>query len=81
MAWIRQYEQQEADGLLKRIYDDAFKRVGRIWNIVKLTGINPSATRAHLGLYQSVMHRDSTLPPRVRETLAIVVSRTNGCVY
>lgn len=81
MAWIRQISDQEAQGLVKKIFDDAVRRVGRVWNIVRLTSLNGSMTRAHMGLYSSVMAADSSLERRVRETLAVVVSRANGCHY
>jgi alkylhydroperoxidase family enzyme len=81
MAYIQQTEPEQADGLLKKIFDDSIARAGRVWNIVKLTGINPRATRAHLGLYASVMKRDNSLSPKMRETLAVVVSRANECFY
>lgn len=81
MAWIRQIADEEAEGLLARIYRDARARAGRVWNIVRLTGINPGQTRAHLGLYREVMHTGSALPRRLRETLAVVVSRANHCHY
>jgi alkylhydroperoxidase family enzyme len=81
MAWIRQISNEEATGTLKKIFDDALRRAGRVWNIVRLTSLNPQNTRAHLGLYRSVMHQDSSLSPRMRETLAVVVSRANACHY
>lgn len=81
MAWIRQIADEEAEGLLARIFRDALRRTGRVWNIVRLTGLNSGQTRAHLGVYRSVMHQDSALSGRVRETLAVVVSRANHCHY
>ena len=81
MAYIRQTEPEHATGLLKRIYDDAISRAGRVWNIVKLSGLNPRTTQAHLGLYGSIMKLDSSLTSRIRESLAIVVSRSNDCIY
>ncbi|MCP4093292.1 MAG: peroxidase [Planctomycetes bacterium] len=81
MAYIQQTEIEAADGLLKKIFQDSIKRAGRVWNIVKLTGINPRATRAHLGIYGSVMKLDTSLSVRERETLAVVVSRANDCHY
>jgi alkylhydroperoxidase family enzyme len=81
MAYIEQTEVPAARGLLKKIYQDAITRAGKVWNIVRLTSINPRITRAHLGFYGSVMKRDSSLEPRLRETLAIVVSRANDCFY
>jgi len=81
MAYIQQTQIHQAVGLLKTIYDNAIARAGKVWNIVKLTGINPRMTRAHLGLYQSIMHKDSALTPRMREALAVIVSSANECHY
>jgi alkylhydroperoxidase family enzyme len=81
MAWIRQIADEEAEGLLSRIFQDALRRAGRVWNIVRLTGVNAGQTRAHLGVYRAVMHQDSALAARLRETLAVVVSRANHCHY
>jgi alkylhydroperoxidase family enzyme len=81
MAYIQQTETDAAEGLLKKIYSDSIARAGKVWNIVKISGINPKITRAHLGFFTSVMKRDTSLSPRVRETLAVVVSRVNHCFY
>lgn len=81
MAYIKQTETEAAEGLLKKIYTDSIARAGKVWNIVKLSSINPRITRAHLGFFSSVMKRDTSLTPRMRETLAVVVSRANHCVY
>lgn len=81
MAFLPTVEPARATGLLKKIYDDAMARAGRVYQIVSLTSLNPRQTRAHLSLYASVMGPDSRLSPRVRESLAIVVSRANLCGY
>jgi len=81
MAWIQQIQDQEATGVVQKIFADAIRRTGKVWNIVRLTSLNGGMTRAHLGLYRSVMTADSSLSPRVRETLAVVVSQANACHY
>ncbi len=81
MAWIRLTEPDEATGLLARIYKSAVDRAGRVWNILRLQSPNPQQLRANMMLYTSVMHADSALTPRLRETLAVVVSRANHCYY
>lgn len=81
MAWIQQIQDQEATGVVQKIFADAIRRTGKVWNIVRLTSLNGGMTRAHLGLYRSVMAADSSLSPRVRETLAVVVSQANACHY
>ncbi|MFK5956638.1 MAG: hypothetical protein QM477_09360 [Planctomycetota bacterium] len=81
MAWIQQIADQDAQGVVKKIFADALRRAGRVWNIVRLTSLNGGMTRAHMGLYRSVMAADSSLEPRLRETLAVVVSQENDCHY
>ncbi|MHC4380159.1 MAG: peroxidase [Planctomycetota bacterium] len=81
MAWIRQIQDEDAEGLLHKIFTDAVRRAGRVFGIVRLTSLNPGMTRAHMGVYRSVMKADSCLPPRLREALAVVVSKANDCHY
>lgn len=81
MAWIHLTEPEHADGLLARIYQSAIERAGRVWNILRLQSPNPANLRANMVLYTSVMQKDSALTPRLRETLAVVVSRANDCYY
>ncbi|MGD2109512.1 MAG: carboxymuconolactone decarboxylase family protein [Phycisphaerae bacterium] len=82
MAWIKLTEETEAKGLLAQIYEQARKRAGRVYNILKIQSNNPHALRAMLELYQaSTTTTDSPLTRAQREMLAVVVSKTNGCVY
>lgn len=42
---------------------------------------NPDVLRAAMAMYRAVMFGPSPLSRRQRELLAVVTSRTNGCVY
>ena len=81
MPRIRVIPLEEATGLLKRQYDAAIKRAGRIWHIVSIMSQNPRAMRAALSMYTTLMHGPSPLSRGQREMLAVVVSATNHCVY
>ena len=81
MPWIPRVPPAEAEGLLAKIYQDAEQRAGKVWQILQVQSQNPGQLRASLGMYQSIMFTDSSLPGRLRETLAIVVSQVNHCVY
>lgn len=81
MAWIDKADVESAQGVLGKIYRDAIRRSGKVWQIVQLQSQSPGQLRAGLGLYRAVMHTDSSIPPRLRETLAVVVSKVNHCVY
>jgi alkylhydroperoxidase family enzyme len=81
VAHIRLVEPHEATGRLKRSYDAAIARAGRVWNIVKTMSPNPPVLDASLAFYASVMMGASPLTRVQRELLAVVVSRTNDCFY
>ena len=81
MAHIRQVGTDEATGLLKRIYDEAIARAGKVWGILRVQSLNPPALEAAMGMYKTVMFGPSPLSRAQREMLATVVSRTNDCFY
>jgi alkylhydroperoxidase family enzyme len=81
MAWIHQVSIQEADGLLKRLFDQALQRAGRIWNIVHVMSVNPTALRDSIRFYGTIMHGESPLTRMQRELLATVVSAELDCHY
>ena len=81
MAWIKLIDEGEADGLLARIYEEARKRAGRVYNILKIQSNNPPALQSMIQLYRATMHGDSPLTRAQREMLAVVVSKANGCRY
>jgi len=81
MPWIRTVSDEQADGLLRKIYEAAVTRAGRVFNTVRVMSLNPATLRASLSLYQTVMFGRSPLSRAQRELLATVVSRVNGCRY
>ena len=82
MAWIRTVEPSAARGLLRRLYEAAERRAGRIYNIIRLQSLRPKVLRSSTQLYLEVMHsRDSGLSRAQREMIATVVSQVNGCFY
>lgn len=82
MAWIELTGPEQASGLLKRLYDAAIKRAGRVYNVIRLQSRRPEVLRASTQLYVEIMHSaDSPLSRAQREMIATVVSRTNGCFY
>lgn len=82
MAWIEIPATDQASGLLRRIYDDAVKRAGRVFNIISIQSRRPKVLHASTRLYQEVMlSPESDLSRIQREMLATVVSRVNHCHY
>jgi len=81
MPWIYVKSHDEAEGLLKKEYDSAMKRAGRIWNIVSIMSQNPRAMKASMAFYGTLMFGPSPLSRSQREMLATVVSVANHCLY
>lgn len=81
MPWIRVIGPDEATGFLKKQYDAALKRAGRVWRIVSIMSQNPRVLKASMDFYSALMYGRSPLSRGQREMLAVVVSAANGCVY
>ena len=81
MAYIRLVQDHEATGLLKKMFDAALERAGRVFGIVRLMSRNPPVMRASMMLYREIMFGDSSLSRSQRERLATVTSRANDCFY
>lgn len=81
MAWIRTVPPAEATGDVKRQYDAAVKRAGKVFQILQIQSLNPATMRAGIQLYAAAMFGDSPLARATRELLATVVSATNRCHY
>jgi uncharacterized peroxidase-related enzyme len=81
MPWIKVVEPEDATGDLKREYDDATRRAGKVFNILKVQSLNPGALRASMQLYRATMFGPSGLSRAEREMLATVVSWANHCFY
>ena len=81
MSWIEEISPRDATGLLKKLYDDAIKRAGRVWRIVQVMSLNPPVLRDSMRFYASVMTGDSPLSRVQRELLATVVSSELNCRY
>jgi alkylhydroperoxidase family enzyme len=81
MAWIEIIGKDEAKGMLKKLYADAIKRAGRIWNIVSIMSRNPRVLKTSMDFYGALMFGPSPLSRGQREMLATVVSGKNHCGY
>ena len=82
MAWIRMIDPSEATGFLKRVYDQAVKRAGKVFNVLRLQSLRPRVADASVHLYIELMHsKDSPLTRAQREMIATAVSRANSCEY
>jgi alkylhydroperoxidase family enzyme len=81
VPWIRQIPVSEATGLLRRQFDHAMARAGRVWHIVHVMSLNPQAMRDSIAFYRTIMMGESPLSRVQRELLATVVSAELQCHY
>ena len=82
MAWIRTISINDATGRLRRLYEQAIERAGRVFQVVRIQGLRPNTLAASTRLYTEVMHSpDSPLSRVQREMIATAVSRANDCHY
>ena len=82
MAWIETISPEKADGLLRRLYDAAIKRAGRVYNVIRVQSTRPKVLRCSTQFYIELMHsRESALSRMRREMIATTVSRLNQCHY
>ncbi len=82
IAWIATIEPDDAEGVLKDLYDQVTTPHGTVDNVMKAHALRPHTMAGHLALYRSVLHNaDNTLPFWFLELVASVTSIANDCVY
>ena len=81
MPLIKVIQHEEAEGQLKKIYDDLVKSRGKLAEVHKIQSLNPDSIVAHMELYMKIMFSKSPLQRYQREMIAVVVSAANDCEY
>ena len=81
MAWIKTIDEDEATGLIAKIYRGSSRSWGGVDNIIKAHSLNTSAMRALMTFYNGLMHGDCDLTLAQREMIAVTVSVINDCEY
>jgi len=82
MAWIETIPPERASGLLARLYDEALRRAGKVFGILRVQSVRPRVLQSSTRLYVEIMHSTESGLSRVqREMIATAVSRANDCHY
>jgi hypothetical protein len=81
LAYIRQINEEPADGALRRVYDAGRTRSGGVAQIIKVMSLDAPSLQGSMQLYVSTMKRTNALSAARREMLAAVVSNVNECYY
>lgn len=81
-AWITVIPEQEADGLLRDLYEKEWdKQHNLVDNILKVHSLHPETLRAHIDLYRTIMYGRSGITRPEREMIGVTVSAINHCHY
>lgn len=72
MAYIKYLSQEEIPEK---------NRVDDMDNIVQVHGVNSGVMKNHFDMYITLMRKRSPLSRIQRESIAVTVSKTNGCHY
>jgi len=81
VSWIKIIPEDEAEGLLAKLYKRYQEPDGSVDNILKVHSISPRSMKAHFDLYVLLMRGRSFLSRAQREMIALVASAINKCHY
>jgi alkylhydroperoxidase family enzyme len=79
--WIKTVKEDEATGIIAKIYKETKRSWGGVDHIIKAHSLNPAALRALMTFYNGLMHGDCDLTLAQREMIAVTVSVLNRCEY
>ena len=77
---IEPLEEDQADGLAKKIYENLNQALGFIPNTYKTMAHKPEFLRSLLNMDQTVFAK-GVLDDKTKQLIAIAVSAANGCQY
>jgi uncharacterized peroxidase-related enzyme len=78
MAYLRSIAEQDADVLLRELYDEDLKRRGYVANYTKAMSLRPDVIRAWRDLHMSIRKH---MRMRRYELVTIAASTALGCTY
>ncbi len=79
--YIKIIDFDQAEGELKKIYEDLIESRGKLAEVHKIQSLNPESIVRHMDLYMTIMFGKSPLKRAQREMMAVVVSAANDCEY
>jgi len=82
MTWISTISYDDADGVLKELYERIKGPDNNVDNIMLAHSLRPHSMQGHMTLYKYVLHHPrNTLPKFYLETVGVYVSLLNQCPY
>lgn len=81
-AWIEMIPDEQADGRLKEMLDNARTPHGTVDTVMRVHSLRPETMNGHVTLYRSVLHsKENVLPFWFLEVVASYTSILNDCTY
>jgi len=82
MTWISTISYDDADGVLRELYERIKGPGNNVDNIMLAHSLRPHTMQGHMTLYKYVLHHPrNTLPKSYLETIGVYVSMLNDCSY
>lgn len=81
MSWIKTVPEDEAQGTVAEMYEEARSKFGYVTNLFKLLSLQPSVMQNSIKMYRHVTQVPSGINTKQRLLIGTVVSRMNGCQY
>lgn len=79
MSRLNQVDPVRAEGKAKTLLDAVKAKMGIVPNLTKVMATSPAVLEGYLGLSGALA--GGTLPPKLKELLAVNVGQANGCDY
>jgi len=81
MSRIPVVEENQAEGMIREVYEGMKSQMGVVPNVVKIMSGWPELFEANMKMFQTVMISESALPRPVKEMIAALTSKLNQCSY
>lgn len=81
MSYVKQVNEDNASGAIRRVFDAATARDGEISELIRATSLDAKSTQAAHNFETNLMKTKNALSPERRALLGIVVGNANGCFY
>lgn len=80
MARLSKLSPQQADPEVKPIFDRFLEERGNVPNMFRTVALRPEIMKTMMEHFQTIMKK-GTVPPKLKEMIAVRVSHLNGCEY
>src|SRR3990167_4080209 len=81
MSRIPVVEENQAEGMIREVYEGMKSQMGLVPNVIKVFSTWPELFEANMKMFQTIMVAETKLPRAVKEMIAALTSKLNQCGY